>query len=139
MLAGYFIPDVIVAATIGVVTGWCLGPLVPLIGHYLARSIVIQSCLHLTVAAMALSSQFFPYSTSAPKRVVLQHTYRTAGVVLIVFACCLVLAILVNLNVSTSCVITLWNIFVQFILLFLLHSSLSLGNAFLFQVFYLIS
>ncbi|CAN6447482.1 unnamed protein product [Victoria cruziana] len=75
---GYFIPDVIVAATIGVVTGWCLGPLVPLIGHYLARSIVIQSCLHLTVAAMALSSQFFPYSTSAPKRVVLQHTYRTA-------------------------------------------------------------
>ncbi|KAF3779202.1 hypothetical protein EJ110_NYTH26025 [Nymphaea thermarum] len=77
---GYFVPDVIVAATIGVVTGWCMGPLVPLIGHFLARSFVIQCCLHLSVAAMALSSQFFPYSTSAPKRVVLQHTYRTADV-----------------------------------------------------------
>lgn len=93
MLAGYFVPDVIVAATIGVVTGWCMGPLVPLIGHFLARSFVIQCCLHLSVAAMALSSQFFPYSTSAPKRVVLQHTYRTAGLVLIASVCCLVLAI----------------------------------------------
>ncbi|XP_031481288.1 uncharacterized protein LOC116251263 [Nymphaea colorata] len=77
---GYFVPDVIIAATIGVVTGWCMGPLVPLIGHLLARSFVIQCCLHLSVAAMALSSQFFPYSTSAPKRVVLQHTYKTADV-----------------------------------------------------------
>jgi len=29
--------------------------------------------------AMALSSQFFPYSVDAPKRLVLQHTFQTTG------------------------------------------------------------
>ncbi|KAL6983889.1 hypothetical protein U1Q18_017261 [Sarracenia purpurea var. burkii] len=75
---GYFIPDVIVAATIGVVTGWCVGPLVPVLGHWLARSAIVQLLLQLSVISMALSSQFFPYSIDAPKRIVFQHTIRTA-------------------------------------------------------------
>lgn len=80
LLAGFFIPDVIVAATIGVITGWCVGPLTPVLGHWLARSAIIKFLLQLTVLSMALSSQFFPYSFDAPKRVGLQHTILTAGI-----------------------------------------------------------
>ncbi|CAK9176038.1 unnamed protein product [Ilex paraguariensis] len=75
---GYFIPDAVVAATIGIVTGWCTGPLIPVAGHWLARSSIMQFLLHISVLALALSSQFFPYSTDAPKRVVFQHTVLTA-------------------------------------------------------------
>ncbi|KAM7251325.1 hypothetical protein ACFE04_023208 [Oxalis oulophora] len=74
---GYYVPDVVVAAVVGVVTGWCVGPLIPICGQWLARSSVIKFLLHLTVLALALSSQFFPYSTTAPKRVVFQHTFVT--------------------------------------------------------------
>lgn len=79
MHAGYFIPDVVVAAIIGVVTGWCVGPLIPVCGHWLARRTIMQFLLHLSVIGLALSSQFFPYTTAAPKRVVFQHTFLTAG------------------------------------------------------------
>ncbi|KAL5537792.1 hypothetical protein UlMin_042232 [Ulmus minor] len=75
---GFFIPDVVVAATIGVVTGWCVGPLIPVCGRWLARPSIMQFLLHLTVVGLALSSQFFPYTTAAPKRVVFQHTFVTA-------------------------------------------------------------
>ncbi|KAE9454237.1 hypothetical protein C3L33_13862, partial [Rhododendron williamsianum] len=75
---GYFIPDVIVAAAIGIMTGLCVGPLIPVLGHWLARSAIIKFLLHLTVLSMALSSQFFPYSIDAPKRVIFQHTILTA-------------------------------------------------------------
>lgn len=68
-----------VAATIGVVTGLCVGPLIPICGNWLARSSVLQFLVHLTVLALALSSQFFPYSNNAPKRVAFQHTFITAG------------------------------------------------------------
>ncbi|CAI9093219.1 OLC1v1028664C2 [Oldenlandia corymbosa var. corymbosa] len=76
---GYFIPDVVVAAVIGVVTGWCVGPLLPIIGNWLTRPSIMQFLLHGTIIALALSSQFFPYSTGAPKRVILQYTIRTKG------------------------------------------------------------
>ncbi|XAR64405.1 hypothetical protein NMG60_11024726 [Bertholletia excelsa] len=75
---GYFIPDVVVAAVIGVVTGWCMGPLIPVVDYWLARSSITQFLLHVTVLALALSSQFFPYSIDAPKRLVFQHTILTA-------------------------------------------------------------
>ncbi|KAG8383293.1 hypothetical protein BUALT_Bualt05G0169600 [Buddleja alternifolia] len=74
---GYFVPDVIVAAVIGIVTGWCVGPLIPVVGKWLAKSSIVWFLLHFTVIALAVSSQFFPYSIDAPKRVVLQHTLRT--------------------------------------------------------------
>lgn len=77
LLAGYFIPDVIVAAIIGAVTSLSVGPLVPLIGNWLARSSIIQFLLHISVVTLALSSQFFPYSKDAPKRVIFQHTIQT--------------------------------------------------------------
>ncbi|KAL3501024.1 hypothetical protein ACH5RR_035473 [Cinchona calisaya] len=76
---GYFIPDIVVAATIGLVTGWCFGPLLPVVGRWLARSSIMHFLLHGSIIALALSSQFFPYSTDAPKRVVFQHTIRTSG------------------------------------------------------------
>ncbi|XP_012085666.1 endoplasmic reticulum metallopeptidase 1 isoform X2 [Jatropha curcas] len=74
---GYYITDVLVAATIGVVTGWCVGPLIPIGGRWLARSPILQFLLHTSVLALALSSQFFPYSNTAPKRAVFQHTIVT--------------------------------------------------------------
>ncbi|XVE85307.1 hypothetical protein DITRI_Ditri17bG0081100 [Diplodiscus trichospermus] len=75
---GYFIPDIVVAAIVGFVTGWCVGPLISICGNWLARSSILKFLLHLSVIALALSSQFFPYSTDAPKRVVFQHTFVTA-------------------------------------------------------------
>ena len=80
ILAGYFIPDIVVAATIGVVTSVCVGPLIPVCGHWLARSSILQFLLQLIVIGLAVSSQFFPYSMAAPKRVVLQQTYLTSGI-----------------------------------------------------------
>ncbi|XP_021281761.1 endoplasmic reticulum metallopeptidase 1 [Herrania umbratica] len=75
---GYYIPDIVVASAVGVVTGWCVGPLLPICSEWLARSSILQFFLHLSVIALALSSRFFPYSTDAPKRVVFQHTFLTA-------------------------------------------------------------
>lgn len=79
LIAGYFVPDAIVAAVVGLVTGWCLGPCIPVVGKWLAKPRIIQVLLHGSVIAMALSSQFFPYSNDAPKRVVFQHTVQTIG------------------------------------------------------------
>lgn len=81
---GYFVQDIVVAAIIGVVTGWCVGPLIPAFGHYLARASILQFLLQLSILAMAISSQFFPYTMAAPKRVVFQHTFRTADAMQIV-------------------------------------------------------
>jgi hypothetical protein len=58
---------------------WCVGPLIPICGHWLAKSSILHFLLHLSVLALALSSQFFPYSKDAPKRLVFQHTVLTAG------------------------------------------------------------
>ncbi|KAK9707559.1 hypothetical protein RND81_07G204800 [Saponaria officinalis] len=74
---GYFVQDIIVAALIGIITGWCLGPLLPVISRWLARSITMQFLLHCSVLSLAFSSRFFPYSVDAPKRVLLQHTILT--------------------------------------------------------------
>ncbi|KAI3452600.1 hypothetical protein Pfo_009264 [Paulownia fortunei] len=74
---GYFVPDVIVAAVVGLVTGWCVGPLLPVVGKWLAKSSIVGFLLHGSVLALAVSSQFFPYSKDAPKRVVLQYTVQT--------------------------------------------------------------
>ncbi|KAJ4732978.1 Endoplasmic reticulum metallopeptidase 1 [Rhynchospora pubera] len=75
---GYFVPDVIIAAVIGLVTGWSVGPILPVTSQWLARSSIINFLLQITVVVLALASQLFPYSTSAPKRVVFQHTFVTA-------------------------------------------------------------
>ncbi|XP_019150351.1 PREDICTED: endoplasmic reticulum metallopeptidase 1 isoform X1 [Ipomoea nil] len=77
-LYGYFIPDVIVAATIGVISGWCIGPLIPVVGQHLARKSIMQVLLHIGIITMAVASLVFPYSTEAPKRVVFQHTIWNA-------------------------------------------------------------
>lgn len=79
-ITGEFVPDFVVAVLIGIITGWCMGPLLPICGHWLARKSILQFLLHLSVVALALSSQFFPYSVSAPKRAIFQHTFHTAGI-----------------------------------------------------------
>ena len=79
VLAGYYITDVVVAAAIGVATGLCVGPIIPVCSHWLARFSILQLLLHVSVLALALSSQCFPYSNLAPKRVVFQHTLVTTG------------------------------------------------------------
>ncbi|TKW31574.1 hypothetical protein SEVIR_2G114200v4 [Setaria viridis] len=76
---GYFVPDVIVGAVVGLVVGWCFGPLAPVAGRWLSKISIIQGLLQITVVALAISSQLFPYSTGAPKRVILQHSYITDG------------------------------------------------------------
>nr|GMC52981.1 endoplasmic reticulum metallopeptidase 1 [Ipomoea batatas] len=40
--SGYFISDVIVATTIGVISGWCIGTLIPVVGQQLARKSIMQ-------------------------------------------------------------------------------------------------
>lgn len=74
---GYFVPDVIVGAVVGLVVGCCFGPLTPIASRWLSKTSIIQGFLQITVVALAISSQLFPYSTGAPKRVVLQHTFVT--------------------------------------------------------------
>ncbi|XP_020260937.1 endoplasmic reticulum metallopeptidase 1 isoform X1 [Asparagus officinalis] len=74
---GFFIPDIVVAAIIGLVTGWCVGPLIPVAGRWLGKLSILQFLLQVTVLALALSSQIFPYSVAAPKRVLLQHKFAT--------------------------------------------------------------
>uniref|UniRef100_A0A453BIE0 Endoplasmic reticulum metallopeptidase 1-like C-terminal domain-containing protein n=1 Tax=Aegilops tauschii subsp. strangulata TaxID=200361 RepID=A0A453BIE0_AEGTS len=74
---GHFVPDIIVGAMVGLVVGWCFGPLAPIVSCWLAKASILHGFLQITVVAMAVSSQVFPYSTGAPKRVVLQHTFVT--------------------------------------------------------------
>ncbi|KAI5013766.1 hypothetical protein ZWY2020_040652 [Hordeum vulgare] len=74
---GHFVPDIIVGAMVGLVVGWCFGPLAPIVSRWLAKTSILHAFLQITVVAMAISSQLFPYSTGAPKRVVLQHTFVT--------------------------------------------------------------
>ncbi|KAK8962394.1 hypothetical protein KSP40_PGU011829 [Platanthera guangdongensis] len=75
---GYFVPDAVVAASVGVVTGWSVGPMLPIVSRWLSRPSILQCLLQLSVLGLAISAQFFPYSEAAPKRVVLQHTVRHA-------------------------------------------------------------
>lgn len=74
---GYFVPDIIVGAVVGLVVGSCFGPLAPIASRWLAKTSIFQGFLQITVVALAISSQLFPYSTGAPKRIVLQHTFVT--------------------------------------------------------------
>ena len=70
-------PDIIVGSMVGVVVGWCFGPLAPIASRWLAKTSILLGFLQITVIAMAISSQQFPYSTGAPKRVLLQHSFVT--------------------------------------------------------------
>ncbi|EEE66994.1 hypothetical protein OsJ_23904 [Oryza sativa Japonica Group] len=74
---GYFVADVIVGSVIGLVVGWCFGPVTPIASRWLAKTSILHGLLQVTVVGLAISSQLFPYSTGAPKRVVLQHTFVT--------------------------------------------------------------
>lgn len=76
---GFFVADVIMAATTGYLVVLCLGPLIPVVGRWLASPHIIRFLIYLSVCSAAVSSQFFPYSSAAPKRVLLQHSIETEG------------------------------------------------------------
>ncbi|KAJ4884161.1 Zn-dependent exopeptidases superfamily protein [Raphanus sativus] len=76
---GFYLADVAVAAVIGIVTSFCVGPIIPVCDRWLAKASILKFLLNFTVVMFAVSSQFFPYSKDAPKRVVLQHTVFSAG------------------------------------------------------------
>lgn len=76
---GFYLADVAVAAVTGIVTGLCVGPIIPICGRWLAKASILKFLLHFTVVMLAVSSQLFPYSKDAPKRVILQHTFFSAG------------------------------------------------------------
>ncbi|KAJ0256056.1 Zn-dependent exopeptidases superfamily protein [Hirschfeldia incana] len=76
---GFYLADVAVAAVIGIVTGLCVGPIIPICGRWLAKVSILKFLLHFTVIILAVSSQLFPYSKDAPKRVILQHTFLSTG------------------------------------------------------------
>lgn len=76
---GFYVADVIMAATTGYAVVLCLGPLIPVIGCWLASPHIIRFLIYLSICGAAISPQFFPYSSSAPKRVLLQHTINTEG------------------------------------------------------------
>ena len=79
--AGFFVPDIIMAAITGCAVSQTVGPLVPFIGQWLSSRHIIQFFLCLSVISSVLSTQMFPYSSLAPKRVLLQHTIETKGIV----------------------------------------------------------
>uniref|UniRef100_A0A0E0LJH1 Uncharacterized protein n=1 Tax=Oryza punctata TaxID=4537 RepID=A0A0E0LJH1_ORYPU len=74
---GYFVADVIVGSVVGLVVGWCFGPVTPIASRWLAKTSILHGLVQVTVVGLAISSQLFPYSAGAPKRVVLQHTFVT--------------------------------------------------------------
>ena len=69
------------AAITGCALSQSVGPLVPIIGQWLSSRHTIQFFLCFSVISSVLSSQMFPYSSLAPKRVLLQHTIETEGIV----------------------------------------------------------
>ncbi|CAN8238621.1 unnamed protein product [Cochlearia groenlandica] len=76
---GFYLADVAVAAVIGIITGLCVGPIIPVCDRWLAKSSILIFLLHFSVVMLAVSSQIFPYSKDAPKRVILQHTFISTG------------------------------------------------------------
>ncbi|KAJ0256174.1 Zn-dependent exopeptidases superfamily protein [Hirschfeldia incana] len=76
---GFYLADVAVAAVIGIVTCFCVGPIIPICERWLAKTSILKFLLHFTLVMFAVSSQFFPYSKDAPKRIALQHTVFSAG------------------------------------------------------------
>ena len=49
-------PDVIVGAAVGLVVGWCFGPLAPVAGRWLSKTSILHVFLQITVVALAVSS-----------------------------------------------------------------------------------
>ncbi|MCO5554639.1 hypothetical protein L7F22_008172 [Adiantum nelumboides] len=79
MISGFFVADIIIAATTGYAVLLAVGPLIPVIGCWLASTQIVCFLIFVSVLAAAISSSFFPYSPSAPKRVLLQHTINNDG------------------------------------------------------------
>ncbi len=53
---GYFVSNIIVAYVTGIIVGWRVSPLIPIVGSWLSDPVPIQLLVQLSVVAMALSS-----------------------------------------------------------------------------------
>ncbi|KAH7440278.1 hypothetical protein KP509_04G099400 [Ceratopteris richardii] len=76
---GFFVADIIMAATSGYVVILALSPLIPVAGIWLASSRIVLFLVSLSILGASVSPQFFPYNTYAPKRILLQRTFSTQG------------------------------------------------------------
>ncbi|CAM6105759.1 unnamed protein product [Calypogeia fissa] len=75
---GFYVADVIMAALVGGVVVWSVGPALPVIATWIGKAQLVRLLLYISIGSAALSSRAFPYSYESPKRLVLQHSVHTA-------------------------------------------------------------
>ncbi len=75
----FYVADGILAIVVGYFVSLAVGPILPILGNWLAKPPAIRFLLCLSIASAAISSQFFPYSAAAPKRVIMSHSFKTSG------------------------------------------------------------
>jgi hypothetical protein len=75
----FYVADAILAVVVGFFVSLAVSPLLPILGNWIAKPPAIRFLLYLSIGSAAISSQLFPYSAAAPKRVVMGHSFRTSG------------------------------------------------------------
>ncbi|XP_002985237.2 endoplasmic reticulum metallopeptidase 1 [Selaginella moellendorffii] len=76
---GFFVADVVIAFIMGLAVVVSVGHIIPGLAHILAKPRIIWLLLAISVGVSVGTSGTFPYSTLAPKRIILQHSFRTSG------------------------------------------------------------
>ncbi|EFJ29171.1 hypothetical protein SELMODRAFT_171078 [Selaginella moellendorffii] len=76
---GFFVADVVIAFIMGLAVVVSVGHIIPGLAHVLAKPRIIWLLLAISVGVSVGTSGTFPYSTLAPKRIILQHSFRTSG------------------------------------------------------------
>lgn len=76
---GPLVPDIIVAVLCGALTALCIAPLVPVLRRWFGHPWVVRLLLYASILASVLCCRLFPYSSAAPKRLVLQRLHWTRG------------------------------------------------------------
>ncbi|CAI6002792.1 unnamed protein product [Closterium sp. NIES-64] len=76
---GLFVPDIVLACFIGIAVCIIVAPFAPILSRWIARPAFLRALLLISVVAAAHICTLFPYSTHAPKRVVMQRVYTTHG------------------------------------------------------------
>lgn len=75
----FYVSDVIIAVVFGLFAGATVGPLLPVLARWIARPPALRLLFYVSICSAVLSSLLFPYSSHAPKRVILTHAYQTNG------------------------------------------------------------
>lgn len=75
----FFIADMVLAIIFGIFVSLTVGPLLPVLSKWIGRPPAIRFLFYVSICAAVTSSLLFPYSSDAPKRVILAHTFKTNG------------------------------------------------------------